>query len=132
MPYLLDTNIVSDLVRNPRGLAAGRVLLLARETIFTSIIVVSELRYGMARKPSHRLAVQLEIVLGGLTVIPFDTPADRAYGDLRAQLEATGQIISANDLFIAAHALSLGYTLVTDNQREFSRVKGLVVENWLR
>ncbi|HEX3484559.1 MAG TPA: type II toxin-antitoxin system VapC family toxin, partial [Micropepsaceae bacterium] len=128
MPYLLDTNIVSDLARNPRGVAAGRVVLHASETLFTSIIVASELRCGMARKPSHRLAAQLEIVLGGLSVIPFDTPADRAYGDLRAQLEAAGQIISANDMLIAAHALSLGYTLVTDNQREFSRVKGLAVE----
>jgi tRNA(fMet)-specific endonuclease VapC len=132
MPYLLDTNIVSDLVRNPNGRAAAGLAGISEEQVFTSIIVAAELRYGMARKNSPRLTAQLETVLGGLEILPLDAPADRAYADLRANLESKGMPISANDMLIAAHALALGYTLVTDNQREFSRIKGLVVENWLR
>jgi tRNA(fMet)-specific endonuclease VapC len=131
MPFLLDTNIVSDLVRHPRGRAAARVRSLARERIATSIIVVAELRYGVARKASARLSNQLERVLGDLIVEPFEEPADRHYGVLRAQLESLGQIIGPNDLLIAAHALALGSTLVTANVSEFSRVPGLTVENWL-
>jgi tRNA(fMet)-specific endonuclease VapC len=65
-------------------------------------------------------------------VIPLQPPADRHYAQLRAELERVGKPIGANDMFIAAHALALGCTLVTDNVREFCRVKNLTVENWLR
>jgi len=132
MPYLLDTNIVSDLVRNPRGRAAARLANIPEDQIFTSIIVAAELRYGAVRKKSPQLSAQVETVLSALEIISFDEPADIAYANLRTQLEAAGKVIGGNDLLIAAHALVLGYTLVTDNQREFSRVKGLAVENWLR
>jgi tRNA(fMet)-specific endonuclease VapC len=70
-------------------------------------------------------------VLETIPVLPLDTPADAEYGGIRAELEAAGQIIGANDLLIAAHAQALGLTLVTDNTREFDRVRGLKVENWL-
>ncbi len=132
MGYLLDTNIVSDLVRHPQGRSAARIARLGEETIATSIIVTAELRYGEARKKSARLTAQLETILGGLEILPFNAPADRVYGELRAQLESAGKPVGANDMLIAAHALALGYTLVTDNVREFSRIKGLKVENWLR
>ena len=65
-------------------------------------------------------------------ILPFETPAEITYGDLRARLEATGKPIGGNDMLIAAYAVSLGHTIVTDNEREFSRVDGLPVENWLR
>jgi tRNA(fMet)-specific endonuclease VapC len=71
-------------------------------------------------------------VLGALEILPFETPAEIIYGDLRAQLEAAGKLIGGNDILIAAHAISLGHTIVTDNEREFSRVDGLHFENWLR
>jgi tRNA(fMet)-specific endonuclease VapC len=130
--YLLNTNIVSDMVRNPQGQIAARIHKVGESRVATSIIVASELRYGAEKKASARLTLQLESVLGALQVLPFEAPADHYYGRIRAELEALGKPIGSNDLLIAAHALSLGHTLVMDNTREFSRVRGLKVENWLR
>jgi tRNA(fMet)-specific endonuclease VapC len=132
MRYLLDTNVVSDLVRNPQGKVAQRIRKVGEGEVCTSIIVAAELRYGAARKGSPRLSSQLEIVLGVLEVLPFETPADAAYGLLRTRLEQAGTPIGANDLLIAAQALALGYTIVTDNENEFARVDDLLRENWLR
>jgi tRNA(fMet)-specific endonuclease VapC len=81
---------------------------------------------------SARLPAQLERVLAAVQILPFEEPADRAYGTLRAQLEAAGSPIGGNDMLIAAHAISLDCAVVTDNEREFARVDGLTVENWLR
>lgn len=132
MAYLLDTNIVSDLVRAPQGRAASRVRIVGDSAVCTSIVVAAELRYGAAKKGSTRLTAQLEAVLQALPVVPFEAPADVTYGRLRAELEKAGQPIGGNDLLIAAHAVTLGHTLVTDNEREFVRVSGLECENWLR
>ena len=132
MPYLLDTNILSDLVRNPQGRVARHIGEVGDSEICTSIIVTAELRYGAAKKGSQRLATQLEAVLGALEVLPFEAPADATYGRLRSRLGRKGQPIGGNDLLIAAHALSSGHILVTDNEREFSRIDGLLRENWLR
>ena len=132
MRYLLDTNVVSDLVRNPQGKVAQHIRKVGEALVCTSIIVAAELRYGAAKKGSPRLSAQLEAVLGALEVLPFERPADAAYGLLRAQLEQAGRPIGANDLLIAAHALALGFTVVTDNEKEFARVKDLSVKNWLR
>jgi tRNA(fMet)-specific endonuclease VapC len=131
MPFLLDTNIVSDLLRHPHGRIAGRIADTA-DRICTSIIVVAELRFGIVKRKSAKLAARLEVVLEALDVLPLETPVDVVYGALRTELETAGTPIGANDLLIASHALALGYTLVTDNVREFSRVKGLAVANWLR
>src|SRR5215472_7490054 len=125
MRYLLDTNIVSDLVRNPKGKVAQSIAKVGEAQVCTSIIVAAELRYGAAKKGSPRLSAQLEAVLGALEVLPLDKPADAAYGLLRKRLEQMGRPIGANDLLIAAHALALGYTIVTDNVDEFARVKDL-------
>jgi len=132
MRYLLDTNIVSDLVRNPRGNVAKHIRQVGEAQVCTSIIVAAELRYGAAKRGSPRLAAQLEAVLGALEVLPFETPADAAYGLLRTRLERSGTPIGGNDLLIAAQALALGYTVVTDNETEFARVQNLPCENWLR
>lgn len=132
MPYLLDTNIVSDLVRNPQGKIAARIADVGEANVCTSIIVAAELRYGAVKRGSARLTTQLEAILRGLPVLSLEPPAEIAYGELRASLEAKGAPIGANDLLIAAHCLSLGHIVVTDNEREFSRVAGLTLENWLR
>lgn len=132
MRYLLDTNIVSDLVRNPQGRIAEHILKVSETQVCTSIIVAAELRYGAEKKQSPRLSAQLEAVLGALEILPFQKPSDLSYGFVRAQLERAGKPIGANDLLIAVQALTLGYTVVTDNEREFSRVKHLPLENWLR
>ena len=132
MRYLLDINIVSDLVRNPQGKVARQVRRVGEKHVCTSIIVAAELRYGADKKGSTRLSSQLEAVLGALEVIPFEAPADTSYGLLRTRLEHAGTPLGANDLLIAAQALALGHVMVTDNEREFSRVEGLRLQNWLR
>jgi len=131
MAYLLDTNMVSDLVRRPQGPVAERIRAVGESEVATSIIVAAELRFGAARKGSERLTAQLEAVLRALEVLPFEPPADRVYGSVRARLEREGQPFGANDLLIAAHAISGGFTLVTDD-RDFDRLPELPTENWLR
>lgn len=132
MRYLLDTNIVSDLVRNPQGRITRHIRKVGEAQVCTSIIVAAELRYGSTKKGSPRLSAQVEAVLSVLEAIPFEVPADATYGLIRVRLEQSGKTIGANDLLIAAQALSLGHVLVTDNEREFARVDGLRCENWLR
>ena len=129
--YMLDTNIVSDLVRDPQGRVFRKVVELDGEALCVSIITAAELRYGCAKKGSPRLLAQVEAILEGLEVIPFEVPADTEYGGLRAELEAEGKTIGPNDLLIGAHALTVGATLVTANEGEFRRIRGLAVENWL-
>jgi tRNA(fMet)-specific endonuclease VapC len=132
MGYLLDTNIISDLVRHPQGRIAAHIRKIGEARVCTSIIVTAELRFGAAKKGSRRLTTQLESVLRTLDVLPFKAPADAAYGVIRARLEQAGQPIGGNDLLIAAQALTLGHTIVTDNEAQFSRIDGLTRENWLR
>ena len=129
--YLLDTNIISDLIRNPQGKAARRIARAGDDNICTSIIVAAELRYGCAKSGSMRLLKAVEDLLGELAVLPFDVPADADYGSIRSELEAAGKPIGGNDLLIAAHAKAIGATVVTANTEEFRRVRGLNVENWL-
>jgi len=132
MAFLLDTNIVSDLVRHPTGRVADHVARIGAQNICTSIIVAAELRYGALKRAWTRLSAQLEAVLGSIEILALERPVDVVYGELRARLERAGQPIGANDLLIAAQTLALGHTLVTDNEREFSRIDGLTIENWLR
>ena len=132
MRYMLDTSILSDLIRNPQGRITEKLSLVGEGNICTSVIVAAELRYGAAKKQSSRLAAQLETVLSAVDVLPFEAPADAIYAEIRASLERAGKIIGGNDLLIAAHGLASGCVVVTDNEGEFARVDGLAVENWLR
>lgn len=132
MRYLLDTNIISDIVRNPKGRAAKRIRQVGEANVCTSIIVTSEARFGVAKRNSPQLTQQLEAVLKRLDIVAFEAPADVTYAAVRSELEKQGRPIGGNDLFIAAHALTLGATLVTANESEFARIDGLKCENWLR
>jgi len=132
MAYLLDTNIVSDLVRNPRGRVAGRIREVGDSQVLTSAVVAAELRYGATKRGSVRLTAQLEAVLGAIDVLSLEPPADSVYGQLRTRLEAQGQPIGGNDLLIASQAVASGHTLVTDNTREFERIEELRLANWVR
>jgi tRNA(fMet)-specific endonuclease VapC len=132
MAFLLDTNILSDLMRHPRGRVADKIAAVGEEQICTSIIVTAELWYGATKRASPRLTAQLLEVLRGIDVLALESPVDVVYGELRTRLEKSGRPISANDMLIAAQAMALGHTLVSDNEREFSRIEGLSVENWLR
>jgi tRNA(fMet)-specific endonuclease VapC len=95
MRYLLDTNIVSELIRNPQGSVTERIRELGESQVATSIIVAAELRYGAAKRGSARLTAQIEAVLGALEVLPFEEPADRVYGVLRASLERKANRLAA-------------------------------------
>jgi tRNA(fMet)-specific endonuclease VapC len=128
---MLDTNIVSDLIRNPQGKVAQRIWEVGEDSVCTSIIVAAELRYGCAKKGSKRLLKAVEDLLSELTVLPFDIPADAEYGGIRSELESVGRPIGNNDLLIAAHAYATGAIMVTANAEEFQRVRNLTVENWL-
>jgi len=132
MRYLLDTNILSVMARDPLGPLAKRLDGVGSEFVCTSIIVAAELRFWLAKGASKRLWERVQSFLERIEVLPFDAPADAAYGKIRSELERSGTLIGANDMFIAAHGLALGHTIVTDNVREFSRVEGLLVENWRR
>ena len=127
---MLDTNVVSDMMRNPAGKVAGHIAAVGEENCCLSIITAAELRYGAAKSGSARLVARVEAVLAHVPVLPLDVPADTEYGALRVALEAAGQPIGPNDFLIAAHACSVGAIIVTANVGEFRRVPELKVENW--
>jgi tRNA(fMet)-specific endonuclease VapC len=129
--YLLDTNVLSELIRQPSGAVQRRIALCGEETICTSIVVACELRFGAQKRGSPLLCSKVDQVLANIEVLPLDTGVDRDYAILRFILEKSGTPIGPNDLLIAAHARSLGLVLVTANVREFERVPDLLVENWL-
>jgi tRNA(fMet)-specific endonuclease VapC len=128
---MLDTNIISDLIKNPQGRAAKRIARVGEDNICTSIIVAAELRYGCAKSGSKRLLKAVDDLLGEIHVLPFEVPADAEYGGIRSELETAGKPIGGNDLLIAAHAYATDTTIVTANTDEFKRIRGLNVENWL-
>lgn len=129
--YLLDTTILSDLIRHGRDGRAAAVLEQRDTEVATSIVVAAEIRYGVARKGSKRLAERAETVLRSIKILPFGTPADRHYGEIRAFLERAGTPIGPNDLIIASQCRALDLTLVSANFDAFRRVPNLKVENWL-
>lgn len=133
--YLLDTNIISRLMRDGQGQDAQRYRArLLREPdciVVTSVVVQCELMFGLTRHPSQRLQIAFERQMEQLPVLPLEDNIGSHYAKLRTHLEQAGTPIGANDTLIAAHALALGATLVTADA-EFSRVPGLKVENWLQ
>jgi tRNA(fMet)-specific endonuclease VapC len=130
MALLLDTNIISEIARRPNGAAAAKLRLLT-DPLLTSIIVAGELAFGLEKLPSTKWRRQILAVLQGLEIVEITSPVEEHYGRIRARLENAGTPIGSNDTWIAAHALALDCTLVTANEREFRRVPGLRVENWL-
>lgn len=129
--YLLDTNILSDLVRRPQGIVAERIEAVGEGSVCTSIVVAAELRFGAAKSGSTRLLQQVSAVLERLPVLSFEPPADKAYAEARVDLERSGTPIGGNDLLIASHAIALDLTVVTANTAEFGRVPNLKTENWI-
>jgi tRNA(fMet)-specific endonuclease VapC len=128
---MLDTNIVSDFMRAPEGKAAARLDALGPDRACISIIVAAELRYGARKAKSPRIAALVESALAAIPILPLELPVDAAFAEIRNALAVHGRPIGPTDLFIAAHALALDLTLITASVREFSRVPGLRVENWL-
>ena len=106
LAYLLDTNVLSDLVRRPHGIITRRISLEGEDNVCTSVIVASELRFGARKRGSEQLTWQLDLVLSAIQVMPFEAPADRLYGKIRVDLEKRHTPIGPNDMFIAAQALA--------------------------
>ena len=129
--YLLDTSILSHLVRQPHGPVAARIAEVGEDNVLTSVIVACELRYGAAKRGSRRLTRQVEMVLGAMTILAFEVGVDRHYAAIRTALEKKGTQIGAHDMLIAAHARAIDAVCVTANVAEFKRVPALRVENWL-
>ena len=134
MSHLLDTNaFVDHLRRGPRSNVTARLLVAPPGSVYLCSIVLGELIYGAVRSgPAHEAANRA--LIAGLRAtfapIPFDDAAAEVYGQLRALLATSGQMIGPNDLMIAAVALATGMTLVTHNISEFGRVPELVIEDW--
>ena len=132
MKYLLDTNICVALIRQKSPAVLQRLVLLKPGDVAISSITLAELVYGAEKstKNEENLTALQQFVLP-LEQVTFDQQAAIAYGKIRADLERTGNIIGSMDMLIAANALSLDLVLVTNNVREFSRVQGLVIEDWI-
>jgi len=129
--YLLDTNIISHMIRFPTGPIMSRLESILPTTACTSIVVAAEIHFGLKKKASAKLTRQAKQILSVMEILSLESPAEEHYGEIRLHLNRMGQPIGGNDLWIAAHARSLGLAVVTDNIREFSRVPGLKVVNWL-
>lgn len=132
--YLFDTNILSDMMRNPDGAASQRFQQVAKSTpnarLCTSVVVQCELLFGLRRRTNPRWHAYYDIVLESVELLPLDSNVVPSYANLRSLLESAGTPIGPNDTLIAAHALSIDATLVSADS-EFLRVPGLRVENWL-
>ncbi|MDB9525303.1 type II toxin-antitoxin system VapC family toxin [Oscillatoria sp. CS-180] len=129
--YLLDTNILSDLVRHPQGRILQQINRVDENSVCTSIVAACELQFGAEKSDSARVSQQIQRILQILPVLPLESPIEKHYAVIRKSLEQAGTPIGPNDLLIAAHALTLDITLVTANVREFERVPGINLENWL-
>ncbi len=132
MKYLLDTNICVYIINKRPQHVIKKVRSIKPGGIGISVITLSELQKGVS-KSLHKKKNQpaLDLFISVFTVLAYEQPEAKIYGSIVADLEEKGNIIGGNDLFIAAHAKSRNLTLVTNNVREFERVKGLNVENWI-
>lgn len=132
MKYMLDTNIVIYAKnRRPPGVIE-RMLQQKPDDLCISAVTLAELEFGASKSSNPaRNRMALTLFLTGMRVLPFDAPAAREYGDIRHDLSSRGAVIGGNDMLIAAQARSLGLTLVTNNTREFERIEGLKLENWV-
>jgi len=133
MKYLLDTNVCVDYLNARFPKVIHRIQSCSPENLAVSAVAVAELRFG-AEKSAHkgRNHERLDVFLADVQCVDFGADAALVYGQIRTALERRGAIIGPYDMQIAAHALSLGVVLVSDNVREFRRVRGLRVENWRR
>ena len=131
MLYMLDTNICSYIIRNkPQSIKKKLQEVEENHTVALSSIVVSELLYGATKKNSPKLMKIVSAFIDNFIIYDYSKVSAQSYANIRTDLEKKGQIIGANDLLIASHALSLGAVLVTNNTREFERVEKLVLEDW--
>ena len=131
--FMLDTDICIYIIKQKPRRVLKKLQKLKEDELAVSVITYAELMNGAKKSQRVKANIKkLEELAELLTVQPFDIKAAIAYSDVRSNLEKKGMIIGSNDMLIAAHALSLGWVLVTNNEQEFKRVKGLKVENWVK
>jgi len=131
--YLLDTNICIYIHHRRPAQVIDRFRRIKSGDAVISVVTYGELLFGAQKSQRQAEALQIiEEFASTVGVMPMPVQAAAVYGDLRARLEGRGEVIGGNDLWIAAHALAEGLTLVTNNEREFKRVPGLNVENWVK
>jgi tRNA(fMet)-specific endonuclease VapC len=130
--YLLDTNILTELARNPFGHCSQRLKQVSDELVFTSVVVAGEVEFGISKFRAFKLLRQMERIMETIEVQALPLGAIAPYSKLRVDLETRGVPIGENDLWIAAHALAEDAVLVSNNLREFSRVQNLKLENWIQ
>ena len=129
--YLLDTNIVIYIRKKHPEDVLRRFSKLAPGEAGISVIAYGELIYGATKSSQRQVALErLRELTEALPAVPLPEKAAETYGAIRAELAGRGEMIGSNDLWIAAHALASGLTLVTNNEKEFKRVRGLKVQNW--
>ena len=129
--YMLDTDTCSYIMKRSSQAVLNRLQAVPVADVCISVITKSELLYGVEASPRRSQdAMAVKAFLPYVEVLDFHDEAAAHYAQIRADLKKRGRMIGANDLFIAAHARSLGLKLVTNNTGEFGRVKGLSVENW--
>jgi tRNA(fMet)-specific endonuclease VapC len=131
-PYMLDTDTCAFILRRSSQALLDRIQAVPLEQQIMSMVTLAELLYGVqisSRKKKNRAAV--DSLARHLTVVDWSRDAAEHYADIRADLKKSGQLIGSNDLMIAAHARSLGAIVVTNNVKDFRRIKGLKLENWM-
>jgi tRNA(fMet)-specific endonuclease VapC len=131
MQYMMDTHICIFVIRQKKPDAIKQITRQRPEDLLISSITVSELEYGCEKSADpHKNRLALMEFLSPFSILPFDPLAAQHYGKLRAQLERDGTPVGAMDMLIAAHARSVNATLVTNNTRDFKRIKGLNLADW--
>lgn len=128
--YILDTNTVSFYLRRKSEVLLARLPRTPAAQVALSVVTEMELRYGLAKKPSSKAAPLVEQFLAGITVLPLTSHVARHYASIRSSLESRGTPIGPLDMIIAAQALAIQATLVTNDLSEFRRVPSLVCEDW--
>jgi tRNA(fMet)-specific endonuclease VapC len=128
--FMLDTDTVSFALRGV-GAVGERLTTQKRSELCMSAITLAELRFGATKRASRKIQRAIDAFLSGVEVLPFDDLAADHFGRIAAALSKNGEPIGQMDTLIAAHALSVGAALVTNNERHFSKVAGLRVENWV-
>jgi len=132
MRYLLDTSILSQAAKHPQGIVARKIKRLGNAQCCTSVIVACEMAFGAEKRQSTKLSKRITQAIAAVTILDLPAGVQLHYARIRARLEALGLVIGSNDMLIAAHAIHANLTLVSDNVKEFERVPGLKLENWLR
>ena len=132
MRFLLDTNILSHMMRDPHGVVTRKIAEVGEKNVFTSVLAIAEIRFGIQKTGSKRLAKELAWLQPHIKAEPWTAAAELHYATIRVAIEAMGLPVGQIDMLLGAQASAAGATFVTDNEKHFRHMPGVKVENWLR